>query len=39
VQSHVVLYEPLDDEIRILYVVCGVRDIPTVFRNIFGPRP
>ncbi len=35
VQSHVVLYEPIDSGILVLYVVHGARDISTVFREVF----
>jgi toxin ParE1/3/4 len=39
VGSYVVIYKPLDDGILVLLVVQGARDIPAVFRTIFGTSP
>ena len=36
VDSYVVIYEPLVDGIRVLLVIHGARDIPAVFRRVFG---
>jgi toxin ParE1/3/4 len=38
VQSYVVLYEPLDDGILLLLAAHGARDIPAVFRAVYGER-
>lgn len=39
VDHHVVIYRPLDDGILVLLVVHGARDIPAVFRDVFGASP
>ena len=36
VAGYVVIYRPLPDGILVLIVVHGARDIPAVFRNMFG---
>ena len=35
VGSYVVIYEPLDDGIRVLVVIHGHRDVPAVLRDMF----
>ena len=37
VDSYVVLYQPLPAGILVLLVIHGARDIPTAFRETFGP--
>ena len=36
VDSYVVFYEPLADGIRVMAIVHGARDIPALFRRVFG---
>ena len=36
--NHVVLYRPLDEGIELLLVVHGARDIPALYRRLFGRR-
>jgi len=38
VADYIVFYRPLVDGILVLTVVHGARDIPAVFRYLFGPR-
>jgi toxin ParE1/3/4 len=38
VGNYVVLYRPLDDGIELLLVVHGARDIPALYRRLFGRR-
>ena len=36
VGDYLVLYQPLEDGILVLLVIHGARDLPTVFRHLFG---
>ena len=36
VGNYVILYRPLDDGIEVLLVVHGARDVPALYRRLFG---